>query len=96
MKVIEIENEKDFEEFMKREDIPQDIKSDIEKEVKEVFFGIVKKLYTATERFNGNYEKIFKRQPSKMNEKQMQLYTKALNSCSQILEKLNKEMKIYE
>ena len=48
------------------------------------------------ELFNGNYEKIFKRQPSKMNEKQMQLYTKALNSCSQILEKLNKEMKIYE
>lgn len=97
MKVIEIENEKDFEEFMKREDIPQDIKSDIEKEVKELWLhSKAKKLYTATERFGKNYEKTFEKHPSKFNKEQMVIYTKALNSCSQILEKLNKEMKIYE
>lgn len=98
MKVIEIENEKDIEEFMKREDIPQEIKNDIEKELKNLLLHgrVAKKLYTATERLDKCYKKTFEKRPSKFNDTQMRLYTKALNKCSQILERLDKEMKIYE
>ena len=90
-------NEKDFEEFMKRKDIPQEIKSNIEKALKDLLLKeAAEKLHTATERFDKNYEKIFEKRPSKFNDTQMQLYTKALNKCSQILENLDKEMRIYE
>ena len=94
---MQIKNKKDFEELMKREDIPEDVKTDIEKIAKKVFLNKeAEKLYTATERFEKIYTKTFERTPSKFNEKQMLLYRKAFNKCSEVLEKLNKEMEAHE